>query len=94
MKRIDGLFALLGAAIGGFLTWYAYYCNSHVEAKRISELAYLILFPPSIGLTVTENASSLGQVTIVFMVVAANAALYGSVSTVLRKLLRRRVAQR
>ena len=89
MKRIDGLFALLGAAIGGFLTWYAYYCNSHVEAKRVSELAYLILFPPSVGLMVTENASPLGQVTIVFMVVAANAALYGSVSIILRKFLSR-----
>jgi hypothetical protein len=88
MRKIDGLFVLIGIAIGGFLTWYAYYCNSHREAARINEFVYLLLFPPSIGLMVTENATVPGQVLIVSIVVAANGALYGLLSVAFRKIFR------
>jgi hypothetical protein len=86
MKKIDRVFVLVGIAVGAFLTWYAYYSNSNVEATRINELVYLFLFPPSIGLMVTENASLSGQVIIVLIVVAANGFLYGLASAAIRKI--------
>jgi hypothetical protein len=86
MKRIDHLFVLIGIGVAGFLTWYAYYSNSHREATRINEFVYLLLFPSSIGLMVTENATVPGQVLIVSIVVAANGALYGLVSVAFRKM--------
>jgi hypothetical protein len=76
----------VGVAVGVFLTWYAYYSNSHREATRINEFVYLLLFPPSIGLMVTENASLAGQVIIVFIVVVANGLLYGLASAGIRKI--------
>jgi hypothetical protein len=90
MRKIAGLFVVIGIAIGGFLTWYAYYSNSHREAARINEFVYLLLFPPSIGLMVTENATVPGQVIIVSIVVAANGALYGVVYLALREMFRSR----
>jgi hypothetical protein len=86
MKRIDKFIVLVGIAVGAFLTWYAYYSNSHREVTRINEFVYLVLFPPSIGLLVTENASSSGQVIIVLIVVAANGFLYGLASAAIRKI--------
>jgi len=86
MKRIDRVLVLVGIAVGASLTWYAYYSNSRVEATRINELVYLLLFPPSIGLMVTENASLSGQVIIVLIVVAANGFLYGLGSAAIRKI--------
>jgi len=88
MRKIDRLFVLSGLAVAGFLTWYAYYSNSHREATKINELVYLLLFPPSIGLMVTESATLIGQVIIVSIVVAANGALYGLVSVVVRKMFK------
>jgi len=88
MKKIDQLFALVGIAVGAFLTWYGYYSNSHRAVTRINEFIYLLLFPPSIGLMVTENASLSGQVIIVFIVVAANGFLYGLASAAVRKIFR------
>jgi hypothetical protein len=88
MKKIDQFFALVGIAVGAFLTWYAYYSNSHREVTRINEFIYLLLFPSSIGLMVTENASLSGQVIIVFIVVAANGFLYGLASAAVRKIIR------
>jgi uncharacterized membrane protein YgaE (UPF0421/DUF939 family) len=85
-RKIVGLFVVIGMAIGGFLAWYAYYSNSHREATRINEFVYLLLFPPSIGLMVTENATVPGQVIIVSIVVLANGALYGLVYLVLREM--------
>ena len=90
MRKIDSLFVATGIAIGGFLTWYAYYCNSHRDATRINEFLYLLLFPPSIGLMVTENATVLGQAIVVSIVIAANGALYGLVSVALRKIFSKR----
>jgi hypothetical protein len=87
MKRIDKFFALVGIAVGSFLTWYAYYSNSHREVTRISDFVYLLLCPSSIGLMVTENPSLSGQVIIVLIVVAANGFLYGLASVVIRKIL-------
>jgi len=86
MKRIDKFFVLVGIAVGAFLSWYAYYSNSHREVTSINEYVYLVLFPPSIGLMATENASSSGQVFIVLTVVAANGFLYGLASTAIRKI--------
>jgi hypothetical protein len=86
MRRIDHLFVLIGITVAAFLTWYAYYSNSHREVTRINELVYLVLFPPSIGLMVTENASEWGQAVIVSVVVAANGALYGLLSVACRKM--------
>jgi hypothetical protein len=86
MKKIDLLFVLIGMAVAGLLTWYAHYSNSHSEAARLNDFVYLLLFPPSIGLMVTENATVVGQVLIVSIVVAANGALYGLVSIAFRKM--------
>jgi hypothetical protein len=88
MKRIDCLFAVIGIVVAGFLTWYAYYSNSHREAARISELIYILLFPPSIGLMVTENASAASQALIISVVVAANGAIYGLGSMIARKIFK------
>jgi hypothetical protein len=90
IKKIDQLFVLIGLAVASFLTWYAYYSNSHREAVRISEVVYLLLFPSSIGLMVTENATSMGQTIIVSIVVAVNGALYGSTSVLVRKIFSER----
>ena len=86
MKTIDGLFAGIGVIVAGFLTWHAYYSNLHREIKHIDELFYIVLFPPSIGLMVTENASRWDQVFIVLVVVLANGALYGIVSILVREI--------
>ncbi len=94
MRKIDGLFVAIGIVIGGFLTWYAYYCNSHREATRISEFLYVLLFPPSIGLMFTENATVLEQTFIVSMVIAANGLLYGTVAVALREMFSKRESQK
>ncbi len=88
MKRIDYLFFLIGSLIAGFLTWHAYYSNSHREAAKISELVYILLFPPSIGLMVTEKASPASQALIISMVVATNGAIYGLGSMIARKIFK------
>jgi hypothetical protein len=88
VRKIDWSFALVGLTVAGLLTWYAYYSSSHREAKKISELVYLVLFPPSIGLMVTENATVAGQVIIVSIVVAANGVLYGLVSMIARNVFK------
>jgi hypothetical protein len=90
MRRVDVFFAVLGVAIGGFLTVYAYYSNSHSAAARISETVYLTLFPPSIGLMATENAATLGQVVIVSILVSLNGVLYGCVSALVGTLFGKR----
>ncbi len=88
MKRTDYLFFLIGLFVAGFLTWYAYYSNSHREAARISALIYILLFPPSIGLMVTEKASPASQALIISIVVAANGAIYGLASMIARKIFK------
>jgi hypothetical protein len=90
MRKIDALFAVLGVAIASFLTWHAYYAGYHREVARINESVYLVFFPPSIGLMVTENATKAGQVFIVLIVVAANGVLYGLVCLVLRNVFGQR----
>lgn len=86
MNKTDRLGALVGIAVAGLLTSYAYYFNSHRDAPRIDDLVYLVLFPPSIGLMATENASVLGQVFIIAVVVAANGGFYALVTAILRGL--------
>jgi hypothetical protein len=55
-------------AVALSLTRYAYYSNLHQDAPRLSDLVYLLLCPPSIGLMATENASVPGQAFIVTVV--------------------------
>ena len=90
MKKIDWLLVAIGMAVAGFLTWHAYYSNSHREVPHIDEFFYIVFFPPSIGLMVTENAGKAGQAVIVFIVVAANGGLYAVVGKVIRAALRSR----
>ena len=86
MNKIDRIGALIGMAVAALLTAYAYYSNSHRGSPRIDELVYLVLFPPSIGLMATENASPLSQAFIVTVVVAANGGFYALVAAVLREM--------
>jgi hypothetical protein len=82
--------ALIGMAVALSLTRYAYYSNLHQDAPRLSDLVYLLLCPPSIGLMATENASVPGQAFIVTVVVVLNGVLYGAIGLGLRKLFTRR----
>jgi hypothetical protein len=84
MNRIDRLGGLIGMAVAALLTWYAYYSNSHPNATRLSELAYILLFPSSIGLMATENATVLSQAIIVAIVIFANGGFYALLSAILR----------
>jgi hypothetical protein len=85
---VDRLFALVGVAVGGFLTWYAYHSNTHPQAPRVSELVYLLLFPSSICLMLTERASTFSQAIIVAFALFANGGFYALISAVLRTWLR------
>jgi hypothetical protein len=88
MRKIDQFFILIGLVVGGFLTWHSYYSNSHREAAKINELIYILLFPPSLGLMATENASEASQALIISIVVAANGAIYGLGSMIVRKVFK------
>ena len=88
MKKLDWLLVAIGMAVGSLLTWYAYYSNSHLEAPHIAEFLYIVFFPPSIGLMVTENASYAGQAIIILVVVSANGGLYALAGRVIRAALR------
>jgi hypothetical protein len=90
MKAIDKTFVSLGMIVAGILTWYAYYSNLHPGAPELGWFVYVVLCPPSIGLMATEHATKWGQAIIVLTVVAANGALYGVVSLIVREALRRR----
>jgi hypothetical protein len=86
LRKFDLIAAAIGVAVASLLTWSAYYSNSHGGRGKISESVFLVLFPSSLGLMATENASVLGQVTIVLIVVAVNGVLYGLVSVVWRAI--------
>jgi hypothetical protein len=88
MKKIDWLFASIGITVASFLTWQVYFANSHPAVARMNEFVYIVLFPSSLGLMVTENASKVGQVIIVLMVVGANGLLYCLVAKAVRSMLR------
>jgi hypothetical protein len=88
MKKFEWLFASIGLAIASFLTWHAYYANAHPHVAQFNEVIYIVFFPPSLGLMVTENASRAGQVIIVLTVVGANGLLYFLVAKLLRAMLR------
>ena len=78
-------FAGVGFAIAIFLTWLAYYQNSHNVYYGLDGV-YLLLFPPSVGLMATENAGVVGQVVTVAFVSLLNAALYGVIGLGVGKL--------
>jgi hypothetical protein len=84
MRKLDLVAATIGVVLASALTWSAYYSNSHGGRWKIGEAVFLTLFPPSLGLMATENASVFGQVVIVLMVVALNGFLYGALSIILR----------
>lgn len=86
MRRFELIAAATGVVIAALLTWSAYYSNSHNGAWKISELVFLVLFPSSLGLMVTENASAFGQAVIVLMVVVVNGVYYGLISAVVRAI--------
>jgi hypothetical protein len=88
MKTIDWLFASIGVAVASFLTWHTYYANAHPGVAQFNEFIYMVFFPPSLGLMVTENASKAGQVIIVLMVLGANGLLYCLAAKVVRYTLR------
>jgi hypothetical protein len=87
LKKPDKLSFGVGVAVALLLTSCAYYSNSHPGAARISELAYLVFFPPSIGLMATENASRPEQIVIVLFLAMANGALYWLASFICRRLV-------
>jgi putative effector of murein hydrolase LrgA (UPF0299 family) len=72
--------------VATLLTWNAYYSNSHPATTKISESVFLILFPPSVGLMATENASKPEQIMIVVLLVIGNGGLYWLISFLVRKL--------
>jgi FtsH-binding integral membrane protein len=88
MKKIDWLFAGIGLAVASFLTWHAYYANAHRDVAQINEYIYIVFFPPSLGLMVTENASKAGQMFIVLTVVGANGFLCCLVAKAVRHMFR------
>jgi hypothetical protein len=88
MKTFDWLFASIGLVVASFLTWHAYYANAHPNVSQFNEFIYIVFFPPSLGLMVTENASKAGQAIIVLTVVGANGLLYFLVAKLLRAMLR------
>ena len=88
MNKIDRVGALVGMVVGASLTWYAYHSNSHPQAPKINEIAYLLLFPSSICLMATENASRLGQVLVIAVAVFANGGFYALLAAILRVWLR------
>jgi hypothetical protein len=86
MPKMDRLFAFAGIAIGLVLSLYAYYSNSHPHAPKPNQLFYLLLFPASIGLMATENASPTTQAFMVAGVAAANGGYLALLSAILRGL--------
>jgi len=88
MKKIDWWFVAIGLAVASFLTWHAYYANAHPGVAQFDELIYIVFFPPSIGLMATENASKVGQVIIVLILVGLNGLLYCLVAKAVRSTLR------
>jgi hypothetical protein len=87
VNKTDRIGALIGIFVGAVLTAYAYYSNSHQSAPKINELVFLVLFPPSIGLMGTENASPLSEAFIVAVVVLSNGGFYALVTAVFREML-------
>ena len=88
VRKIDLLMATIGIVIGSLLTSYTYYANSHQAAPRLDDWIYLVLFPPSLGLMTTENASSFHQAIIISAVIVENGLLYGLASAGIRRILR------
>ena len=86
MNRIDKFSFAIGMLVATLLTWNAYYSNSHPGATKISESVFFILFPPSLGLMMTENASKREQIMIVVPLVIGNGSLYWLISFLVRKL--------
>jgi hypothetical protein len=84
MPKMDRIFALVGVCVSGLLTWYAYCSNGHPQAPRLSAFVYLLLFPSSICLMLTENASPPSQALIVAFAIFANGGLYALISALLR----------
>jgi len=54
----------------------------------MNEFIYIVFFPSSLGLMVTENASKVSQVFIVLAVVGANGLLYCLAAKAVRSMLR------
>jgi hypothetical protein len=85
MKKPELVPIGLGIAVASFLTWHAYYSNSH-HTPQISEIVYLVLFPGSIGFMAADNASPFEQIFIVLLLVSVNGALYWVAWLLLRNL--------
>jgi hypothetical protein len=91
LKRIDKTFVVFGMAIAGFLTWYAYYSNSHRGSPNLGWFTYIALCSSSIFLMLTENAKTAWeQALIIAVVVVSNGALYGAVCSTVREFMQRR----
>lgn len=82
--------APIGIGVAAALTGYSYYSNLHQDALQLGKLVYLLLCPPSFFLMLTENASLLGQILIVTVVVFLNGCLYGTVALILGNLFTRK----
>ena len=86
MSRIDKLSFGIGILVAIILTLASYYSNSHPGSTKISDTVFVILFPPSVGLMVTENAGRTEQIMVVVLLVIANGGLYWLISVLVRKL--------
>jgi hypothetical protein len=85
MKKRELVPIGLGIAVSSFLTWHAYYSNSH-NTPQFSEIVYVVFSPGSIGFMAADSASRFEQIFIVLLLVSANGALYWVVAWSLRKL--------
>jgi hypothetical protein len=73
--------ATVGFGVALFLAALGYTLNAaHVDYDL--DMVYLILWPVSLGLMATENASAVNQVLIVLMLSIINAAIYFAVGFV------------
>ena len=78
--------AAVGFGVALALTALAYHMNAaHVHYDL--DMLYLILWPVSLGLMATENASAGSQVIIVLMLSVINAAIYFAIGFVAGLLL-------
>ena len=78
--------AAVGFGVALALTALAYSMNTgHVHYDL--DMVYLILWPVSLGLMATENASAVSRVIIVLMLSVINAAIYFAVGFVAGLLL-------
>jgi hypothetical protein len=78
LKKPDKLSFGVGVAVALLLTLSAYYSSSHSGTARTSELAYLVFFPPSIGLMATETRVVLSRSSLCFFLQWQTAPYTGS----------------